>query len=130
MMEDERDQAGRYAGRKQDHAESDRTWRAVDRISNDFPFALSGLSELIGPTYSHAEEPPVPRILCSQALLLPQEGHFWACQASTGSRCRCHRRSDGGPEHRYEWYTGDPPYVSRPNDNQSSEHHSCHTVNQ
>ena len=42
------------------------------------------------------------------------------------TRRRIHRRSDGGPErrqwhpdggpgHRYEWYTESPPYVSRPN---------------
>jgi hypothetical protein len=46
------------------------------------------------------------------------------------TRRRYHRRPDGGPErrqwcpdggpeHRYEWYTANPPYVSRPNDNKS-----------
>src|SRR5215469_3988153 len=48
------------------------------------------------------------------------------------TRRRYHRRSDGGPErrqwcpdggpeHRYEWYTANPPYVSRPNDNKSRD---------
>src|SRR5450756_178150 len=50
-----------------------------------------------------------------------------------------HRRSDGGPErrqwcpdggseHRYEWYTESPPYVSRPNDDQIPGTHSCHSA--
>ena len=33
----------------------------------------------------------------------------------TGARKRRQRRSDGGPEHRYECYTETPPSVSRPN---------------
>jgi len=36
-------------------------------------------------------------------------------------RLRC---SDGGSEHRYEWYTESPPYVSRPNDDESSRSYS------
>jgi hypothetical protein len=63
VMNNERNQAGRYTRSKQDHAETNRTWRAVNRIPDDFPFTLFGLPGRPRRAYSHAEEPPVSRIL-------------------------------------------------------------------
>jgi hypothetical protein len=61
----------------------------------------------------------------------PKKGDAGWLRGQT-TRRRYHRRSDGGPErrqrcpdggpeHRYEWYTADPPYVSRPMTTKSPE---------
>jgi hypothetical protein len=69
VMNDEYDEARGYACSKQDNAQADGAWRAVDCVSDNFPFTLFGLPEFLGWSCSHAENLPTRGSLAHSAVL-------------------------------------------------------------